>query len=109
MKTHKTLFLMTLLAAGCVFSTACAGQLRCRYTALDAKHRPIKPHHAWVKGSEDACVTLIHGLQASNAPDTVGVEVKGPKAQRMHLHRRIFRQEQQIPRGQHISTIAEVR
>lgn len=79
-----------LLIVGALLLSGCAAhrQIRCRFTAIDAKHSPIKPHDKWKRGMP-ACVALIGTLAGLDDPTGIGVEVRGTKKQRKALQETI--------------------
>ena len=90
LKTKALLGVLSIgLAAGCLAGCA-SREIRCRFTRVDAAHKPIPPHDEWVKGM-DRCEMEIHTLLMINAPPTVGVEVKGTKQQRTVLYEKVMK------------------
>lgn len=84
--------LSLLLLVGC----ASHRQLRCRFVAVNGRGEIMpaattKMHSHW-HGGFAACAAMIEGLANGTIEETItgdeaGVEVKGPKAQRLRLKR----------------------
>src|SRR5260370_24659911 len=79
-----------LIIVGALLLSGCAShkQLRCRFTAINAKHAPIKPHDKWKRGMP-ACIALIGTLAGLDDPIGIGVEVRGTLKQRKALQETI--------------------
>ncbi len=79
-----------LIIVGALLLSGCAAhrQIRCRFTAIDAKHNPIKPHDKWKHGMP-ACIGLIETMAGLDDPTGIGVQVKGTPAQRKVLQETI--------------------
>ena len=88
MKLNHLLLLLclTISSVGCA-----ARKLHCRFTTLDAQHHPIPPSDAWVYGY-DHCMTELRTLATMEPPppETIGVEIRGSKAQRELIRQQIM-------------------